>query len=399
MISISILLIEPVPRLSSNEFLVQVVIQQYLQEIEDAIRNRLLPAITGQPFIDDTLRNIMTLPARLGGLGIENPVVMADLEHANSVAVTSKLCDAILEQKMEYKPEPEEQREVLASIKKIKNDLLKSMAENIKQKLSPKEQRNLDWISEKGASSFLTCLPLGKLRFHLTRQEFHDAISVRYNMPIVGDPRPEICCCGDKNTIEHALSCKKGGYVSLRNNCIRDYIAGELDSICYNTQIEPRLLSTNGRDLPEGTITDDHARLDISTRDFWTTMDKAFFDVRVLNSQAPSNANQSIPQTFLKHEKEKKTAYLHRVLEVDGGVFTPLVMATTGGLGREFARFVKHLAEEKSKSGNRYEDCIRYIRLRLSFAMVRSVTLSLRGYRGKLREDTTNDLYMMCVGV
>ena len=74
-------------------------------------------------------------------------------------------------------------------------------------------------------------------------------------------------------------------------------------------------------------------------------------------------------------------------------------MATTGGLGREFARFVKHLAEEKSKSGNRYEDCIRYIRLRLSFAMVRSVTLSLRGYRGKLREDTTNDLYMMCVGV
>jgi len=321
---------------------------------------------------------------------------MADLEYANSVAVTSKLCEAIVKQKKEYKQEPEELRGMLASIKKIKNDLLKSMVEKIKQKLSPKEQRNLDWISEKGASSFLTCLPLEKLRFHLTRQEFHDAMSVRYNMPIVGDPRPETCCCGERNTIEHALSCKKGGYVSLRHNRVRDYIAGELDRVCYNTQIEPRLLSTNGRDLPEGTITDDHARLDISTRDFWVDMDKAFFDVRVLNSQATSNSIQTIPQTFLKHENEKKTGYNHRVLEVDGGVFTPLVMATTGGLGREFSRFVKHLAERKSdKSGNRYEECVRYIRLRLSFSMVRSVTLSLRGFRGRLREDTTDDLYLM----
>ena len=75
-------------------------IKCYLQEIEDAILHKLLPAITGQPFIDDTLRNIMGLPARLGGLGIENPVIMAELECANSVAVTSKLCEAIVGQKM-----------------------------------------------------------------------------------------------------------------------------------------------------------------------------------------------------------------------------------------------------------------------------------------------------------
>eukprot|EP00116_Pleurobrachia_bachei_P016968 sb/3477230/ len=44
---------------------------------EDAILHKLLPAITGQPFIDANLRNIMALPARLGGLGVENPVIMA----------------------------------------------------------------------------------------------------------------------------------------------------------------------------------------------------------------------------------------------------------------------------------------------------------------------------------
>eukprot|EP00116_Pleurobrachia_bachei_P017101 sb/3477363/ len=36
-------------------------IQCYLQEIEDAILHKLLPAKTGQPFIDDNLRNIMAL--------------------------------------------------------------------------------------------------------------------------------------------------------------------------------------------------------------------------------------------------------------------------------------------------------------------------------------------------
>eukprot|EP00116_Pleurobrachia_bachei_P008222 sb/3468484/ len=66
----------------------------------------------------------------------------------------------------------------------------------------------------------------------------------------------------------------------------------------------------------------------------------------------------------------------------------PLVMSTTGGLGREFDKTLKQLAEKKAKkTGYSYDQCIRYLRLRLSFAMVRSVTISIRGHRGRLRAE------------
>ena len=101
-----------------------------------------------------------------------------------------------------------------------------------------------------------------------------------------------------------------------------------------------------------------------------------------------SNSNQTIAKTYEKHEREKKTSYLHRVLEVEKSTFTPLVMSTTGGLGREFNKTLKQLAEKKAaKTGYSYDQCIRYLRLRLSFAMVRSVTISIRGHRGRLRAE------------
>eukprot|EP00116_Pleurobrachia_bachei_P016690 sb/3476952/ len=40
-----------------------------------------------------------------------------------------------------------------------------------------------------------------------------------------------------------------------------------------------------------------------------------------------------------------------------------------------------------AKTGYSYDQCIRYLRLRLSFAMVRSVTISIRGHRGRLRAE------------
>ena len=145
-------------------------------------------------------------------------------------------------------------------------------------------------------------------------------------------------------------------------------------------------------DLPAGTITADGARIDISSRGFWSGMDNIYFDVRIFNPRISSNSNQTIAKTYEKHERERerKTSYLHRVrvLEVEKSTFTPLVMSTTGGLGREFDKTLKQLADKKAtKTGYSYGQCIRYLRLRLSFAMVRSVTTSIRGHRGRLRAE------------
>ena len=45
--------------------------------------------------------------------------------------------------------------------------------------LQPHEQRTVDLASEKGASSWLTSLPLAECGFVLHKQEFRDAILLR----------------------------------------------------------------------------------------------------------------------------------------------------------------------------------------------------------------------------
>ena len=52
---------------------------------------------------------------------------------------------------------------------------------------------------EKGASCWLTAMPLKRLGFILNKQEFRDAIALRYNWSILDIPK--YCGCGNKNDI------------------------------------------------------------------------------------------------------------------------------------------------------------------------------------------------------
>ena len=58
-------------------------------------------------------------------------------------------------------------------------------------------------------------------------EEFRDAICLRYNWPIKQMQR--YCECGASNNVDHALTCKLGGFVIMRHNAIRDLEAEFLD--------------------------------------------------------------------------------------------------------------------------------------------------------------------------
>ncbi len=81
----------------------------------------------------------------------------------------------------------------------------------------------MDQAREKGASAWLTALPLDNLKYTLNQREFHDSIALRYGWNI--KDFPNYCGCGIKNSIYHSLDCKMGGYVSMRHNAIRDTFA------------------------------------------------------------------------------------------------------------------------------------------------------------------------------
>lgn len=67
------------------------------QPLEDAIRDKLLPAIIGRD-ISDLERQTLALPLRFGGIGIQNPVLISDREYLTSVQVTKQLTELIYQQ-------------------------------------------------------------------------------------------------------------------------------------------------------------------------------------------------------------------------------------------------------------------------------------------------------------
>ena len=154
--------------------------------------------------------------------------------------------------------------------------------------------------------------------------------------------------------------------------------ANLLTEICHNVATEPLLQPLTNESFPHRTAnTDANARLDIRARGFWNTGQDAFFDVRVFHPNASSNRSMTTAAAYRKHEPAKKREYAQRVREVEHGVFTPLVLSTTGGMAREATTFYKRLADELSrKQDKQYSLVMGWIRCRLSFAILRSAISS-----------------------
>ena len=50
---------------------------------------------------------------------------------------------------------------------------------------------------------------------------------------------PNICSCRAKYDLQYSLLCKKGGFVSLRYNHLRNLTANLIDRLCYDVRLRP----------------------------------------------------------------------------------------------------------------------------------------------------------------
>jgi hypothetical protein len=76
-----------------------------LEPLEEVLRCKFLPAITGQSVFDDNLRNLMGLPARLGGLGITDLSQKISTFYKNSKSITAPIVNIIIYQSRVSPPE------------------------------------------------------------------------------------------------------------------------------------------------------------------------------------------------------------------------------------------------------------------------------------------------------
>ena len=181
------------------------------------------------------------------------------------------------------------------------------------------------------------------------------------------------------------MICKSGGFVIQRHNELRDLEAEMLRMVCNGVETEPVLQDITGEELNRLNTAPD-ARFDIVARGFWERQRSAFFDVRICHPNADSYRDMDLNQIYGQHETEKKRQYASRILEVERATFTPLVFSTTGGMAMECKRYHSRLAElVATKKGKSYVTTTSWIRARVSFALLRSALLYLRGSRATRR--------------
>ena len=350
-------------------------------QLEECIRQHFIPALLGRK-VSDHEREILALPVRLGGLGIANPAENAEREYESSSFVTEELARLILRQEQDLSLyDRSRTSERVKQVKKTKDDLLSDKFDQIVNTTNDVSlKRCLLLNKEKGSGSWLTALPLKDHGFCLNKQEFRDAVSLRYGWRIPNTP--QFCGCGAPNSIDHTLICAKGGYIHMRHNALRDLNAELQQEVCKDIIIEPSLLPINNEEVL-GTSAD-RAGPDISSRGLWSNFERTFYDVRVMHPNAPSYQATSISTLYKNHENEKIKKYNSRIITVEKGTFTPLVYSTFGGCGPQAKRYHKRLAEIISRKRNEdYHHVINYIRRKIRFSLLRSVLIAVRGERGR----------------
>ena len=226
-----------------------------------------------------------------------------------SQQISAPLVDRIINQDHQLDDCHSVQQSIKRRIQHMKYMKQKEDAKNLQRNLPNPLQRSIELSQEKGASTWLTALPINEHGFALHKAAFRDSLSLRYGWPLQNSPSH--CSCGQPFSVEHALTCKTGGFPAVRHNEVRDITATLLTEVCHGVTTEPHLQPLSGESLSHrSAITEDGARLDVAMYGFWGgRFEKAFVDVRVFNPSAQSNRHGPLSSVYRKHEQEKRRHY------------------------------------------------------------------------------------------
>ena len=141
---------------------------KFLSPIENIIRHKFLPALTGRSAISDSERELLALPCQLGGLGIPDLTKSSSWHYQASLDNCRPLVNVILNQQHTIENDiTAEQRRIKM---KIKSDKRKQEADTVENLNLPEHLvKAAKLAQDKGSSNWLTTLHMG---FHLTRVNF-----------------------------------------------------------------------------------------------------------------------------------------------------------------------------------------------------------------------------------
>ena len=168
---------------------------------------------------------IISLSPALGGIGIPD-LKRESLEQFNaSLDITAPHVNSMVTQGSTI-PARELMEERKCEISAKGRAAAKSRIDRIDESLSPDLLQSVQQTRDKGASSWLNAIAIEEHGLALNKQEFRDSLCLHYNPPLPN--LPSYCACGEMFTVNHALSCKKEGFLAQRHETIRDLLRSHI---------------------------------------------------------------------------------------------------------------------------------------------------------------------------
>ena len=140
------------------------------------------------------MRDVYALPARWGGLGIDNPVVDSPFKYEESVQFTEQLKCLVRDGEKFLSLDAAAQLSTIKKMEEQRELRYKQRFDDLSARVSPELSRSLAFAVEKGASSIFTMVPVRAYGFCFgSKRDWFDIIRLRYRLPIPG--LPLICAC------------------------------------------------------------------------------------------------------------------------------------------------------------------------------------------------------------
>ena len=150
--------------------------EKFMEPLDETIHNIFLPSLFDSIITEDE-RLLFSLPIRLGGLGIPKFTEEAEFKYKASTTITSPLV-AIMVLQGETLPNDSEIIRIKSEVTQRRNTDILLKADQVERNLEPNVLRAVQHSKEKGASNWLSTIPLADQGFTLNKGEFRDAISL-----------------------------------------------------------------------------------------------------------------------------------------------------------------------------------------------------------------------------
>ena len=334
-------------------------------------------------------RQLLSHGAKQGGMNLRNPAAGAEGLHQASLDAGEVLVESLLRNTTLDSVEHKQcVRKAGAKARKERLDSELGALAELKVGASKQTKKRLERIGRTG--KWLTIPPNKLDGTLLSKEEWRDNARLRY-----GWKPMDLCShcdgCGAGFTVEHALSCKKGGLVCIRHDDARDE-AGSLAAMALTkskVSYEPTIYYGRGVTARQPTasrqtgsnVAGDEARGDVKIHGLWEKGSDCILDIRITDTDAKSYQNIASAKVLERAAKVKKDKYLIACLE-RRRTFMPLVYSVDGMACKEALAFKKRVASLLASKWNRpYSEMVGFVRGRMSLAVIRSNTMLLRGAR------------------